>query len=1187
MKDVFCTKSVIGALRSLREYKELFDTLSKFSRAGQRFTQGLCYVGGVSEGLSLSLCADLIIRKDEMCNKEGNNTAIILVPDEKTAYNVRDMLVSFGVTSEVFPVRDYNLHNISTSSHEWEHERLRVLRLAHSKRIDAVIAVPEAALGRLSNPEDTTKGLELKIGQSVSLQNITDTLIRFGYERSECVEGQGQFAVRGDILDVFVPDYENPVRCEFFGDEIDAAGFFDVLTQRRIENVQGVTLTPLCEFKADAKAVQNICESIKALITSAKRKKNDSAVQTLEKELCDFQAGKQYALDKYLHLVSDEYFCLFDYAKGPCFIYNAPYVRDRLKAYLWQLEQDIVELASIGVADIKQMSLCLDYESLKARLYSRPAISTDFFSSTPDYEISGLFELNSKSVTTLFSNVSLLCEDVSDYVKSGRKIQISTQSMFTAQQLSRILSDNSIPNTCVKSVEFEDMQKGFVYIVPKDEPVHKLCGFDCVKVGFVLLCDSKENPKEHKASVNTLRRQKQKNSARVLSYLELTEGDFVVHDVHGIGLYEGIKTLNVAGITRDYITIKYQGNDSLYVPCDQLDKVSKFSGKTQGVRLSKMGSADWTKTKTRVKTAAKEMAKELINLYAERSRRPGYAFSPDNEWQREFEDGFEYAETDGQLEAIREIKRDMEKPCPMDRLLCGDVGFGKTEVALRAVFKCVMDGKQAAILVPTTVLCWQHYTTVLSRMHNFPIRVEMLSRYVSTKKAKQVLQQMKNGEVDIVVGTHKLLAKGVEFKNLGLLVVDEEQRFGVKHKETLKEMSKQVDVLTLTATPIPRTFNMALVGIRDMSLLEQAPIDRYPVQTYVLEHDDVIIAEAIKKELRRAGQVFYLHNKVEDILNTANKIRQIVPEACVEVAHGKMSQEELSGVWKDVVEGKIDVLVCTTIIETGIDVPNANTLIIEDADRFGLSQLHQIRGRVGRSSRRAYAYFTWKKQGVINEVAQKRLTAIKEFTEFGSGFKIAMRDLEIRGAGNLLGAEQSGHMESVGYDMFIKLLEQAVLEEKGQEQQIKPECTMELGISAYIPEKYISRPSGRIEMYKRISAICDNKDADDVRDEMLDRYGNIPRETENLIKIALLKKRCEEAGFSKIERKDSKLCIYLVSAPTKDIVISVVSAFPSRVLISAGKEPCFNIKLKAGEDITPILEQIFKIYSHEKCDTVV
>ncbi len=1188
MKDVLCTKSVLGALRSLREYKELSDTLSKFSRTGIKYSQGLCYVCGISDGMCAALCADLVLNKNSVCNKENeNNTAIILVPDEKTAYKMQKMLVSFGTKSEVLPARDYNLHNIATSSHEWEHERLRVLRLAYSKQIDAVIAVPESALGRLSNPEEIVRGLTVKIGDNMSLQSITDTLVKFGYERSECVEGQGQFAVRGDILDVFVPDYENPVRVEFFGDEIDASGFFDVLTQRRIENINELCITPLCEFNLDNEAKEKIQESIKTLITGAKRKKNDAAVQSLEKELCDFQSGKLYSLDKYLHLVNDKYFCLFDYAKGPCFVYNTPYVRDRLKAYLWQLEQDLVETAKQGLANIKKMTLCLDYEELKTKLYPRPCISTDFFSTTPDYEISGLFELNSKSCVTVFSNIALLCEDVKDYVKSGKKIQISTQSQFSANELSKILLDNGLQNTCVKSVEYEDMQKGYVYIVPKDEPTHKLCGFECAKANYVLLCDEKENPKEQTNKINSIKKQNKTNSKRVLSYLELTQGDYVVHDVHGIGLYEGIKTLSVAGITRDYITIKYLGNDCLYVPCDQLDKVSKFSGKNQGVRLSKMGSSDWTKTKTRVKQAAKEMAKELITLYAERSRRPGHAFSPDNEWQREFEDGFEYAETDGQLEAIRDIKRDMEKPCPMDRLLCGDVGFGKTEVALRAVFKCVMDGKQAAILVPTTVLCWQHYTTVLSRMHNFPVRVEMLSRYVSAKKAKQVLQQMKNGEVDIVVGTHKLLAKGVEFKNLGLLVIDEEQRFGVKHKETLKEMSKQVDVLTLTATPIPRTFNMALVGIRDMSLLEQAPIDRYPVQTYVLEHDDVIIAEAIKKELRRAGQVFYLHNKVEDIQNTANKIKQIAPDATVEVAHGKMSQEELSQIWKNVVEGKIDVLVCTTIIETGVDVPNANTLIIEDADKFGLSQLHQIRGRVGRSSRRAYAYLTWKKQDVISEIAQKRLTAIKEFTEFGSGFKIAMRDLEIRGAGNLLGAEQSGHMESVGYDMFIKLLEQAVLEEKGQEQEIKPECTMELGISAYIPEKYILRPSGRIEMYKRISAITDMKDADDVRDEMLDRYGDIPKETENLIKIALLKQRCQNAGFVKIERKDSKLCIYPQEAPSKDIVISIVSAFPSRVLVSMGKEPCFNIKLKIGEDITPILEQIFKIYSHEKKDSVL
>ena len=645
------------------------------------------------------------------------------------------------------------------------------------------------------------------------------------------------------------------------------------------------------------------------------------------------------------------------------------------------------------------------------------------------------------------------------------------------------------------------------------------------------------------------------------------------------GIYEGIKTLTVGGITRDYITVKYQGADSLYVPCDQLDKISRFSGKSENVRVSKLGSAEWTKTKARAKKAAKDIAKNLIALYAERTRRPGYAFGADTEWQREFEDNFPYEETDGQMEAVRDIKNDMEREYPMDRLLCGDVGFGKTEVALRAAFKCVMEGKQVAILVPTTVLCWQHYRTVISRMQSFPIKVEMLSRYTQSK-AKKICDRLKIGDVDIVVGTHKLLAKGVEFKDLGLLVVDEEQRFGVTHKERLKEMSKQVDVLTLSATPIPRTFNMALVGIRDMSVLEQAPVDRHPVQTYVLEHDMSVLTEAMKRELRRAGQVFYLHNRVDDIDEVAAKIHASIPEANVAVAHGKMTQEQLSEAWKDVVEGKTDILVCTTIIETGVDVPNANTLIIEDADRLGLSQLHQLRGRVGRSSRRAYAYFTWRKDRSLNETAQKRLTAIKEFTEFGSGFKIAMRDLEIRGAGNLLGSEQSGHMESVGYDLFVRLLEQAVLEEKGEVAEEQPDCTVDIKINAYIPEKYIKRPGDRISMYKRIAAIKNDEDANDVKDELLDRYGDIPKETQSLITIALLRQKCAKMGLVKVEEKNGKLAIYPKNAPTREVAIAFASKFAGRVLVSMGKDPCFNIKLKAGEDVYPVLDEIFKIYSH-------
>ncbi len=1173
------SSAVIQMVRSLSEYRDMHSTLKSFSRASSSFSKPPCFAAGLSDGMRDAICASVVSDKELFLGRGDNNVSLVICPDEKNAYSMAKSLVSYGLRVSVFPVRDYNFHNISASSKDWEFERLRVLREIQNGLLDVVVAVPDAALGVLPPPDSVKNCNRFAVGQTVSIDEVCTLLDGFGYSRTDFVEGKGQYAVRGDILDVFITQNEYPVRCEFFGDEIDAAGFFDTTTQRRTENVESFTLSRIKEVSPDSAALEAIHSTIDALIAAAVKKKNTMALEKLQKEKIDLENGSLHNIDKYLPKMYDKFYCLFDYAGGSVFVADYPRVRDRLKASLWQINQDLTDLASNGEADIKDAVYLLDNESFKTKIFNRPTILTDTFSSAPDMAISGLFEFSSKHTSMSQENIDVLCEDLEDYKNSRFKILVAVRSQLSAKELCGILCDRGFGAAVTDDVDFDKMTPGYIYITPKPTDEGQLLGFECPKAGFVLISDTDgtSNGGVKKGSVK--KAQHKSAGKRILSYLELTVGDFVVHDVHGIGVYDGIKTLTAAGVTRDYITLKYAGGDSLYVPCDQLDKVSKFSGKSENVRLSKMGGAEWKNTKKKVKKAAKEMAKKLIALYAERSRRPGYAFSPDTEWQKDFEDRFEYEETDGQIEAVREIKRDMEKPCPMDRLLCGDVGFGKTEVALRAVFKCVTDGKQAAILVPTTVLCWQHFKTTLSRLHGFPIRVEMLSRYVSAKKAKQVIDGLKSGEVDIVVGTHKILAKNIEFKDLGLLVVDEEQRFGVSHKERLKEMSKQVDVLTLTATPIPRTFNMALVGIRDMSVLEEAPINRHPVQTYVLEHDMFILGEAIKKELRRAGQVFYIHNRVEDINETAAKIREIVPEANIAVAHGKMSQDELSEAWRDVVDGKTDVLVCTTIIETGVDVPNANTLIIENADRMGLSQLHQIRGRVGRSSRRAYAYFTWRKEGALSEIAEKRLAVIKEFTEFGSGFKIAMRDLEIRGAGNLLGAEQSGHMEAVGYDLFIKLLEQAVLEEKGEDTAKNIDCTVDLKVSAFIPEKYIKRPAGRIEMYKRIAAIQNKDDADDVKDEMLDRYGDIPKETLNLISIALIKRRCESLGILKLEQRDTKLNIFPAELPDKETVIKIASKFAGRVLVSMGKEPCFNIKLGAGEDIQPVLEEIFKIYS--------
>jgi len=660
------------------------------------------------------------------------------------------------------------------------------------------------------------------------------------------------------------------------------------------------------------------------------------------------------------------------------------------------------------------------------------------------------------------------------------------------------------------------------------------------------------------------------NRQKLNSFTDLSPGDLVVHESYGIGRFVAMEQIKVDGAVKDYIKIAYQGSDTLFVPATQLDLVSKYiggGGEDGNVRLNKIGTDTWQKTKTKARKAAKDMAEELIALYAARKRQSGFAFAADSPWQREFEDNFPYPETDDQLRCISEIKSDMESPIPMDRLLCGDVGFGKTEVALRAVMKAIMDGKQVAILVPTTVLAQQHYQTVVSRFRGFPVNIDVLSRFRTPNQQKKALADLRSGKLDLIIGTHKLLQKNVEFKDLGLLIVDEEQRFGVSHKERLKELSKGVDVLTLSATPIPRTLNMALSGIRDMSTIEQPPADRYPVQTFVLEHSNAIVDDAIRREIMRGGQVYYLHNRVESIDQCAYALRQRFHDVSIAVAHGKMGEEALSDVMHAMADGQIQVLVCTTIIETGLDIPNANTLIIENADRFGLSQLHQLRGRVGRSTRHAFAYFTYLPSKNLTEVAEKRLSAIRDFAEFGSGFKIAMRDLEIRGAGNLLGAEQSGHMMSVGYDMYLKLLDEAVLEQQGQKPK-EPDCTADLNVTANVDKDYVSRGEERMDLYRRMAAIRDQADADDLLDEIIDRYGDPPKGVLNLVDIALLRANARTVSITDIRQKGPEVQFTLHKLDLEAIGKLCADAdYKNRIqFVASAKVPTLRLKLAPGVD---------------------
>ncbi|MEG0571004.1 MAG: transcription-repair coupling factor, partial [Oscillospiraceae bacterium] len=701
-------------------------------------------------------------------------------------------------------------------------------------------------------------------------------------------------------------------------------------------------------------------------------------------------------------------------------------------------------------------------------------------------------------------------------------------------------------------------------------------GFEYPQIKFALITTGR-------AASTKARKDKHKKGKEIRGTTDLVKGDLVVHVSNVIGVFDTITKLDLQGVEKDYIKLRYAGSDILYVPVTQLDLVSKYIGpKEEGkTKLNKLNSSEWQKTRQRVKSAVADMADELILLYAKRMEAKGFKFSEDTEWQREFEERFEFTETDDQLKCVREIKKDMEQQAPMDRILCGDVGFGKTEVAMRAAFKCVMDSKQCAILCPTTILAWQHYQSFTKRFAGFPINIELLSRFRTPKQQQQIIRKLKSGEVDIIIGTHRLVQNDIGFKDLGLAVVDEEQRFGVAHKEKFKEMFTNVDMLTLSATPIPRTLNMAMSGIRDMSTIEEAPQDRHPVQTYVMEYDMAVIADAINREIRRGGQVYYIYNKIETIELCVSRILTAVPNARVAFAHGRMSEEEMSGIWKKLIEKEIDVLVCTTIIETGVDVANCNTLIIEDADHMGLSQLYQLRGRVGRSNRRAFAYFTFKRGKVLTEIASKRLSAIREFTKFGSGFRIAMRDLEIRGAGSILGAKQHGHMEAVGYDMYLRLLSEAISDKKGECKPTKTfECLIDVRVSAHIPESYIDDLTQRIDVYKRIAAISNSDDAMDVIDELIDRFGEPPRAVKSLVDVALLRNSLASFGFCEINQRNDNLLLY----PEKlnmDISSKIVAGIKGRALVSAGAKPYISVKMKKSETAVETLQEIVNVLKSE------
>ena len=1109
--------------------------------------------------------------------QETGRPMLLLCGDEAEAVRLRaDLQAMTGEETTLLRRREWQLRP-AAASRSWEYQRLSALYDMASGRTRLAVAAIDAAVQRCI-PKDVllASAITLKVGERYPVAALAERLVQAGYVRCQQVEGPGQFAVRGGIVDVFSPAMEQPVRCEFWDDELDAMGAFDPATQRRVHNLEETLLLSAGEV-LPFRAADTAEKAASALDAAAKRLKKKENTQPLLRQLeADAAALRQgiapSGCDRYMAAIYTEKTAALDYLPENAVICvcESGRVSESLRSCLWQLKEDVSAAAENGFMAPAMGELALSEGETAARL-SRFALCQLDSLPTSRYLLppGQLLQISARQLSTYGGSLETAAGDMAHYLSADYRVVVLCGGEVRARNMQELLREHHIAAALVPD--------GGTLPQPGQAAIMLgalSAGSEWPALKLAVLTEG-QLTESVSGKKGKSRRAKDSSRQKLQSYTDLTPGDLVVHAHHGIGRFVEMLRLPVDGVEKDYIKIAYAGSDCLYVPATSLDLVSKYIGAGSGedgekpARLNKLGGTEWAKTTHRAKAAAKELAAGLIQLYAQRQRQPGFAFSPDSPWQQEFEDAFDYEETGDQLRAIEEIKSDMEKPVPMDRLLCGDVGYGKTEVALRAVMKCILDGKQAAILVPTTVLAQQHYATAQNRFRSFPVTVEVLSRFRTPKQIREILERVKTGRVDLLIGTHKLLNKNVTFKDLGLLIIDEEQRFGVSHKEKLRQRTAQVDTLTLSATPIPRTLNMALSGIRDMSTIEEPPQDRQPVQTYVLEHDWGVIADAIRRELGRGGQVYYLHNRVENIENTAGRLRQLLgEETAIATAHGKMGERELGRVMQQMADGEIQVLVCTTIIETGIDIPNVNTLIIEDADRLGLSQLHQIRGRVGRSGRRAYAYLTYRTGKVLSEVASKRLSAIREYVEFGSGFRIAMRDLEIRGAGNLLGPEQSGYMMSVGYDMYLKLLNDAVLEQQGKRAEIMPECAADLTVSAYIPERYVPAAEQRMDLYRRIAAIRTDGDAAELMDEMLDRFGDVPAAVKALLDVALLRAAAAGAGICDITQRGRQVVFSFGPQPDIAAVAAVcgMACYRQRLQLSAAAQPKLTLYLQPDEE---------------------
>ncbi len=1062
----------------------------------------------------------------------------------------------------VFPQKEVVYYDIDTMNKDATMDRLSIYKKLYNNDSCIILTTIEALMQRtISKNKLFSNVLQLEVGMTLLLEELTNKLVALGYERTDMVEGRGNFCVRGGIVDVFPLTTENPIRIEFWGDEIDSIRVFDVESQRTIEPIKEINILPAEEFLVNSEELETVGNKI--------LEKYPNAVSDVE----IIKNGNYLSkIDKYFEFFFEDTSSLLDYISKDALVFVDEPTRIVSKCQAISTDnkefiESFLDKNKIIPSYTKSMYSYLDIQYM---LEKKNIINLERVDVNTHAKRNG-YSFNCREVNFFRGSMDIFVQEVQEAHDNGKIVLILGGTISKARGIATMLLEHNVPSIFLEKLEDAFLTTKQIVVIPGSLSE----GIEYVDINLVIAAGEistiKESKRSYKPSIF-------KEGKKVV-FADLNVGDYIVHATHGIGQYIGIHTLTVDGIKRDYIKLKYKDEDTLYIPTSQLDSIRKYMGAGENApKLNRLGSKEFANTKAKVKAGLKDIAKGLIELYAKRRQAVGYSFSKDTVWQKDFEDAFPYQETDDQLRCIEEVKKDMESPRPMDRLLCGDVGYGKTEVAIRAAFKAVMDGKQVAYLVPTTILAQQQYEAFRDRMKNYPVKVNVLNRFKSTKEKNEILKQLKNGELDIIIGTHRIIQKDIGFKDLGLLIIDEEHRFGVAHKEKIKKLKENVDVLTMTATPIPRTMHMSIVGIRDMSVIYEPPHNRKPVQTYVLEYDEEVIKEAIIKELEREGQVFYLFNRVEGIERKASEISNMVPEARVAVAHGKMTGTELENIMADFIEKKIDVLICTTILETGIDIPNANTIIIEDADRLGLAQLYQIRGRVGRSDKTAYAYITYRKNKLLAEASEKRLKAIKEFTEFGSGFKIALRDLEIRGAGNILGPEQHGHMEAVGYEMYCKLLDEAVREIKGETVLPEVDTQIDLKITAYIPTSYIENINQKIEVYQDIANMDKEEQISEIIDELIDRYGDIPKEVMNLLDVARVKILARSLKILNVTQKGDNVIFEFDDPETikEGKVQILIDIYKSRIFFSSGVKPYVTLKLQSKKD-SDIVEEVVKI----------